>query len=122
MGAERHVSRSLRHVPADPRLEPLPVQVHKADQGDGGSADESGQTGEIVESLFRRRVEDPVAPEVFEPGNFALGQRQLHYRMPRNASPGGTSRRSSTPYNPTPVLCAIDEVGYPVTPFRFVSC
>ncbi len=27
----------------------------------------------------RRRVEDRIAPEVFEPGNFVLGQRQLHY-------------------------------------------
>ena len=79
VSAERHVSRDFRHVPADPRLEPLPVQVNEANQGDRSSADVSSKTGEIVESLFRRRVEDRIAPEVFEPGNFVLGQRQRHY-------------------------------------------
>src|ERR1022692_1529126 len=78
MGTERHVPWDLSDIPADCRLEPLAVQIDKANQSDWSSADKGSQTGEVVESLLRRCIENSIAPEVFEPGIFVLGQRHPH--------------------------------------------
>src|ERR1700674_1696496 len=78
MGTERHIPWDLSDIPADCRLEPLAVRIDKTNQSNWSSADEGSQTSEVVESLLRRCIENSITSEVFEPGSFVLGQRQLH--------------------------------------------
>ena len=57
MGTDGLFHRRRVGPEADVRLEPLPVLVHERDQGDRHLANPGGQTHDIVEPLFRRRIQ-----------------------------------------------------------------
>jgi hypothetical protein len=64
--AERDLARRLGHRHADAGLEPLPVRVDQAHEGDGRAADLGGQAGQAVELVLGGRVEDAVLAQRLE--------------------------------------------------------
>jgi hypothetical protein len=56
--AERRFPRRLASLQAMRGLEPLAVPVHQAHKGDGHPENTGGKTGEAIEPLFFRRIED----------------------------------------------------------------
>jgi hypothetical protein len=60
----------LAPAEAQLRLEPLPLFINEADQGDRCLANLRGHTNEVIEVRFRRCVEDAVASERRQPPPF----------------------------------------------------
>ena len=58
--AKGDIARGLGQGEPDSGFEPVAVRVHQAYQRDRRLADLRGQTGEVVERFFRRRVQDVV--------------------------------------------------------------
>ncbi len=79
VAAERDVARRLLEVEADARLEPLPVGVDEADQGDRGAADRGRERRQVVEGLLGTRVEDVEPAEGLETGELRGGRRTAHF-------------------------------------------
>jgi hypothetical protein len=52
--------------------------IDESDDGDWSIADESGQTGDVVEHLLAGCSQNPKAMKTFETGPFILWERQLH--------------------------------------------
>ena len=73
MGAEGHFPGRFPHVQADPRLEPLPVPIHPADQGDRCLANGGGQRGDGDEYRLLGRVQDEQLLQRGEPCCLILG-------------------------------------------------
>lgn len=76
--AERLVTGSLVGVESHLRLEPLPVRVDQADEGDGRPADVGGEAGEIIKIGFCGGIQYLIIAQSLEPGVFVIGQRGLH--------------------------------------------
>src|ERR1051326_3761140 len=63
MMAKGNVTRSLVNIQTDLRFEPLPVTIYQADERDGSFASVRGQCSQIVEGLFRRRIQNVVGAQ-----------------------------------------------------------
>ena len=57
MTAKRYLARRLAGVQPLPRLEPLPIRVHEADETDLDVEQALGHAGYAVEAVLRRRIE-----------------------------------------------------------------
>jgi hypothetical protein len=82
VGAKGHIERRFCGLDSDARLEPLAVGVDQADQGDGRAANGRGQPREVIEALFRERVQQ-----------FALSQRFQSLRFMRRIPAWSRRRR-----------------------------
>ena len=69
------VAMRLWQVQPDPRLEPVALFVHQTHQRDWGVAGLRREPRQIVEGLFRRRVEDVIGAQRLEPIDFVGGSR-----------------------------------------------
>lgn len=58
VGAERNITRGMRDLDADARLEPLARAIDQRHEGDRRHAQPGGQARDVVERRLRRRVED----------------------------------------------------------------
>ena len=67
--------KQVRLRNADPRLEPVALFVHQTHQRDWGVAGLRREPRQIVEGLFRRRVEDVIGAQRLEPIDFVGGSR-----------------------------------------------
>ena len=70
MGTEGHVARRFARRHSNLRLEPLPMGVNQTHQRDGSATDHGGKTGQIIEGVFGRRVEDVVSTQRVEARRF----------------------------------------------------
>jgi hypothetical protein len=58
--ASRNLARRFNRLNADFRLEPLTRAIDQRDQGNRRAAHQCSQQHDIVEKVFRRRIEDVV--------------------------------------------------------------
>ncbi len=65
--AEGEVARRAADIDAHPGLEPLPVAVDEADQGNGHAQDLGSQLRQVIEGLFGGGVENTVASQGRQP-------------------------------------------------------
>lgn len=80
VGAEGGVAGGLGRSDPVARLEPLPIAVHQAHQGDRSAAQLGGQLGHVVVGGLGRGVENLVAPQGLEPIRFVVRHGRLHGR------------------------------------------
>ncbi len=57
MGAKSKFARCLAYVYTETRLKPLSAQIYQTDKAYRYAANVSRQLGEIVERLFRQRIQ-----------------------------------------------------------------
>src|ERR1700722_7406005 len=75
MRTKCHVAWRLRDLKADFGLEPLTITVDKADQADRRADDRSRQARELIEHLFRRRIENVIRLQREQSLSFFSGNR-----------------------------------------------
>ena len=85
--AERQLPRGLGGGQADPALEPLPVGIEEGDERNGRAANLRSQDREVVEHVFRGRIQNFVALKLGEA--LELGGRRSNH----GGAGGGFDRR-----------------------------
>jgi hypothetical protein len=86
--AEGGLERRLAHAEADLRLEELSPLADEADQRDGRLAQLGGGLRDLVEILFARRVEQPVAVQGAKARSLSLARRGGVHRSDRLGATG----------------------------------
>src|ERR1035438_8887178 len=78
IGTERALPRNLLQLKADFRLKPYLLLIYESDDSDWSIADQTSQTGKVVEHLLADRSQNSKAAKTFETGAFVLWQGRLH--------------------------------------------
>src|SRR5215471_13106628 len=102
MGAERVRPRRFLQTESKLRFEPLAVPVDQTDQRNWHTANEGGQLGQIIEPLFRSRVENLVSAQRRQAFRF-IGRYRIiaHFHNSRDqaelSKTSATSKSTSAP-------------------------
>ena len=92
VGAEGLFAWRLAGFEAVAALEPLPVRIHEAHEGDGRVAGLAGLAREVVEGGFRRGIENLISTQGLQPGGFIGRENGGGHRG------GGTRRDERWPF------------------------
>lgn len=102
-GADRAVEVGLAGREIDPRLEPLPVAAHEADEGHRDLAELAGQSDDVVEAPLGQGIEDRVARQGVEAGIVLDEGRKVlqDHRFLSRLTPANAGRRVVVAFCPT---------------------
>src|SRR5262249_20481749 len=96
MSAERMRPRRFLQTESKLRFEPLAVPVDQTDHRNWHTADERGQLGQIIEPLFRSRVENLVSAQRSQAFRF-ISRYRITAHCPNFRDQAELSKTSATP-------------------------